>query len=123
MAEGQIEPWIKKQTGVQVEAIRLNEDNAEMAAAWCRGDLVEEIDPEHPDEMQPGVNVPTPQGSKRASLHMYIVKYGSHFFVVHTRVFEDGYMPMNRANPAPESIGDTRRRLGFADPFEGRHSI
>lgn len=119
MAEGQIEEWQKKDNhNVVVEAVRLNEDNAEAVAAWCRGDLVEEIDPEHADEMQPGINIWTAQGQKRASLHMYVVKYGTQFFVSHNRQFETVYEPVNREGTPLESAGDTRKRLGFSDPFD-----
>lgn len=118
MAEGQIETWQKKDNpGITVEAVRLNEDNVEEIAAWCKGDLVEEINPEHPEEMQYGINVSTPADVKRASLHMYVVGFGNQFFVSHNRVFEEKYEPVNREATPLESPGDTRKRLGFADPF------
>jgi hypothetical protein len=113
-----METWVRKETGIEVEAIRLNEDNAAEVAAWCRGELIEEIDAEHPEEKQPGINVPTPTGNQRASLHMYVIKFGKHFFVSVPRVFELSYQPLLRQSPPPESIGDTRKRLGFADPFD-----
>lgn len=125
MAEGQIEIWRKKDNhNIEVDAVRLTEDNAADVAHWCRGDLIEEIDPEHPEEMQPGINLWTPNGEKRASLHMYVVHYGSQFFVSHNRQFESVYEPVNREATPLESSGDTRKRLGFADPFDtGRAGI
>lgn len=120
MAEGQIELWQKKDSpDIQVEAVRLNEDNAAEVAAWCNGTLIEEIDPEHPEETQPGINFQTPQGMQRASLHMYVIGFGSNqFFTTSNRRFEEVYEPVNRSSTPLESAGDTRKRLGFADPFD-----
>lgn len=113
-----IESWRKKDSpSIVVEAVRLTEDNVENIAKWCGGELVEEIDPEHPDETQLGINFQTPNGMKRASLHMYVVKFERSFFVSHNRKFETVYEPVNREAPPLESAGDTRKRLGFADPF------
>lgn len=114
-----METWRRKDSpDVLVEAIRLNEDNAADVAKWCRGELIEEIDPEHPEEKQPGINANTPTGPQRASLHMYVIKFAGHFFVSHNRVFETVYEPTARQAPPLESAGDTRKRLGFADPFD-----
>ena len=114
-----MEIWQKRATpSVEVEAVRLNEGNVVEVSAWCGGELVEEIDPEHPEEMQYGINLRTPAGTKRASLHMYVVKFGRQFFVSHNRIFESMYKPKERPAPPPESAGDTRKRLGFADPFD-----
>ena len=118
MAEGQIELWRKKENhNVEVEAVRLTEDNAEQMAAWCKGTIIEEIDPEHPEEMQPGINFQTPQGMRRASLHDYLIRFGNQFFTTSNRRFEEVYEPVNRPATPLGSAGDTRKRLGFADPF------
>ena len=115
-----METWKKRDNeNVTVEAVRLNEDNAAAVAQWCGGELIEEIDPEHPEEMQPGINVDTPAGTRRASLHMYVVKFGRQFFTSHNRPFEERYEPVNRDAPPPESAGDAARQRGFADPFGG----
>ena len=115
-----MEVWEKKDSpSVLVEAVRLNEDNAAAVAAWCRGELVEEIDPEHPSEMQPGINVPTGDGPKRASLNMYVIQYAGKFFVSHNRPFEMKYQPQSRPAPPLESAGDAARQRGFADPWGG----
>lgn len=114
-----VEEWQKKDNpGIKVSAVRLTEDNAKTVADWSHAELIEEIDPEHPEEMQPGLNVRTPSGVKRASLHMYVVKFGSHFFAEHNRAFELVYEPANRPAPPPESAGDARRERGFGDPFD-----
>lgn len=113
-----MELWRKKDNpAVEVEAVRLTEDNAEEVAAWCRAEIVEEIDPEHPEEMQPGLNIWTPNGMKRASLHDYVIGFGNSFFTTSNRRFETNYEPVTREAPPLESAGDTRKRLGFADPF------
>lgn len=114
-----MEEWQKKgETHIRVEAVRLNEDNAEAVARWCGGELVEEIDPMHGDETQPGINVFTSKNVERASLHNYVVRIGRNFYVLSNRYFESLYEPVNRPSPPLESAGDTRRELGFADPFD-----
>lgn len=113
-----MEIWRHKIEGVLVEAVRLNEANVEEVAAWCGGDLVEEIDPEHTDEKRFGINLNTPAGVKRATLHMYVVKYGRNFFTDHNRVFESRYEPVDRPAPPLESAGDSRKARGFGDPFD-----
>lgn len=110
------EAWIKREGAVEVEAVRLNEDNVEAVARWCGGDLVEEIDPVD-GEIQFGINVRTPAGIRRASFHMYVLRFGGAFYTVQPRQFEEVYIPVNRDAPPPESAGDTRQRLGFANPF------
>jgi hypothetical protein len=114
-----MELWQKKASpGITVEAIRLNEENIDEVAAWCRAEVIEEIDPEHPQEKQKGLNVDTAAGMKRASLGMYVVKFGRHFFVSHNRPFEVVYEPVERPAPPLESAGDSRKARGFADPFD-----
>jgi hypothetical protein len=114
-----IEQWQKKDAPtITVMAVRLTEENATVVAEWSKSELIEEIDPEHPEEMQPGLNVRTPGGTKRASLHMYVVKFGNHFFAEHNRAFELVYEPVGRPSPPPESAGDARRERGFGDPFD-----
>lgn len=118
-----MEQWQKKDNpSIKVMAVRLTEENAAVVAEWSKSELVEEIDPEHPDEKQPGLNVRTPGGMKRVSLHDYVIKFGNHFFAEHNRPYEEVYEPVNRPSPPPESAGDARRERGFADPFDsGRY--
>ena len=105
-----METWRKRDaSNVVVEAIRLNEDNVVAAAQWCNGELIKEIDPVHPQEEQWGINVFTAQDVKRASLGMYVVKFGKHFFVSHNRKFEMVYEPVNRPAPAPQTAREARQ--------------
>lgn len=114
-----MERWRKKDSDtIEVEAIRLTEANAAEVAAWSGAELIEETDPEQPEEKQPGLNIRTPGGMKRASLHMYVVKFGKHFFAEHNRPFELAYKPVERDSPPPESAGDARFQRGFKDPFD-----
>lgn len=119
-----METWNSKvRPGVTVEAVRLTEGNAEEVAKWSAADIIQEIDPEHPEEMQPGLNVYVKATGeyKRASLNMYVVKVSTgNFFVMHNRPFELSYSPANREAPPLESIGDAMKERGFADPFSGR---
>lgn len=115
-----METWEKKSSSaITVEAVRLNEDNAVAVAAWCGAEVIEEIDPQDPLLKQPGLNVPTPAGMKRASLGTYVIRYGGNNFVESVRKFEELYTPRDRKSPPPESAGDTRHRLGFSDPWGG----
>lgn len=118
-----VEVWNKKgYPGIRVSAVRLNEDNAAAVAEWCRAELIEEVSPEHPEEKQPGLNVPCSGGMKRASLNMYVVRYGSSFFVSHNRPFELKYEPSYRSAPPLESAGDAAKERGFADPWGGSNA-
>lgn len=115
-----MEVWQRRDNpGILVEAVRLNEENVHAAALWCGAEEVEEIDPEHPQEMQTGLNVTTGSGEvKRASLGMYVIRYAGGFNVFHNRVFELDYEPRDRPAPPPESAGDSRKARGFRDPFD-----
>lgn len=48
------------------------EDNGAELAQWCRGKLVEEIDPVDPELKSPAINVQTKDGVKRAHVGDYI---------------------------------------------------
>lgn len=48
------------------------EENAVEMAQWCRGKLVEEIDPVDPEIKQPAINVKTKNGIERAHVGDYI---------------------------------------------------
>lgn len=118
-----MEIWVKRDSGLQVEAVRLNEDNVEAVARWCGAQVIEEIDPEHPEEFQNGLNVDTKDGVQRATLGMYVIKFAGGFFVSYPRPFEIKYMPQARPAPPLESAGDSRKARGFADPFDrGRNA-
>lgn len=118
-----METWVKRDNpNVLVEAIRLNDDNVINVAKWCGGELIEEINPEHPQEKQWGINVMTASDYRRASLGMYVIKFGKYFFVEHNRKFELVYKPQDRPAPPPSSAADSRRERGFADPFDRGHN-
>lgn len=114
-----MEIWTNRELPhVEVEAVRLTEDNAAQVAAWCGAEVVQEINPEHPEETQPGLNVSASTGTERASLGMYVIKYGGSFFALHNRRFEIKYQPKERPAPPQESAGDSRKARGLADPFD-----
>lgn len=112
-----METWKSKQFGTLAEAVRLTEKNVEDVAKQINGRLIEEIDPADGETVY-GINVATKRGRMaRASLGMYVVRLAGDILVMHTRVFEEAFEPVNRPVPPPESIADSRRRRGFADPF------
>ena len=112
------EPWVKRDDeSVMVAVARINEDNVEEAAIWCGGELIEEIDPEHPEEMQYGINVMTVDGIKRVSLGMYLGTYAKKWFVSHTRPFEMDYKPRFGPDVQPDSAGEAARGRGFRQSF------
>lgn len=114
-----MELWRKKENHkVFVEAVRLDEDNVKDVAVWSSSELVEQINPEHRDEVQLALNVLTPAGIRRATLGMYVLKFGKHFYISYVRPFEEVYEPTTRPADHPESAGDSRKARGFADPFD-----
>jgi hypothetical protein len=113
-----IETWKKRRGGIVVQAVLLTEDNATEVAGWCRGLLVEEKGREDPTDLWPGINVPTPNGHKRASLGMYVIKSGTKFFVATMNAFEQTYETLEIKQPV-ETPNKTRERLGFGDPYDG----
>lgn len=75
-----------------VEAVRLTPENAEEVAEWCRGYLVEEIDP-FSGERFPGINLPTYLGVARVSCGDYVVKHEGDNFIKETAwSFESKYI-------------------------------
>lgn len=63
-----------RKKAVEVEAIQLGKDNAEEVAQWCGGLIVEEIDPEDDDKRYVAINIPTLEGTMRASEGDYVIK-------------------------------------------------
>lgn len=57
---------------VVVQAEKLSPDNATMVAEWCGGMQVEEIGSN--DEKLVGINIPTLEGTMRASEGDYVIK-------------------------------------------------
>jgi hypothetical protein len=58
----------------EVEAELLSKQNVKELAAWCNGGVVEEFDPFNPSLKTVGINVPTPDGKKRASEFDVIIR-------------------------------------------------
>lgn len=76
-----IETWRKKSLpNLFIEAAQVTAENAEEIAAWCGGNLVEEIDPFDSAKRQPGINVPCEYGNERASVGHFVFKAGNEGF-------------------------------------------
>ncbi len=78
----------------EVEVVRLASDNAIVAAGWCDGRIVEEIDALDPAKTYAGINVPgqNHRAVARASEGDYIVKYaGGNFEVFKPGIFESHF--------------------------------
>lgn len=60
-------------SGIRVEAVQLTEENAHQVEAWTNGLLIEEHNALNHEITQPGINVPTALGNKRASLGSWIL--------------------------------------------------
>lgn len=65
------ELWRKKP--VTVEANLLTKENVTAVALWCGGQQVEEIDP-FDNTRYVGINIPTLEGTMRASEGDYVIK-------------------------------------------------
>lgn len=58
---------------VVVEAVKLSKANAAEVTQWCGGLEVEEVDP-YSEAVFVGVNIPTLEGTMRASEGDYVIK-------------------------------------------------
>jgi hypothetical protein len=58
-----------------VDAHMLQGDNVTVISSWCRGLIVEEIDPFDNESRYPALNVQCRGGVKRASLGDYVIKH------------------------------------------------
>lgn len=79
-----------RRNGAEVEAVQLSEETAGEATNWTQGQLIEERNSISGDT-QPGINVNTFGGMKRACVGDYIVKHGENFYVINATVFDDFY--------------------------------
>lgn len=78
--------------GHRVQAMLLSSELATVISVWCGGVLVEEIDPFDVNQRYPAINVPTPEGPKRASLGDYVIKHEDKTFgVVKPNKFNHSY--------------------------------
>jgi hypothetical protein len=76
----------------EVEAAVLTKENARDLAVMCHGLEVEEQNPFSPDEIYVGINVPTPDGKKRASEGDILVRnYKGEFRVLRPHTFHARY--------------------------------
>jgi hypothetical protein len=77
-----------------VEAMRLiGEDNVANVANWSQSQIVEERDALSHDPLD-ALNVRTPDGNRRCSVGMYVVKIAGHFYVQPKGKFEQQYEPI-----------------------------
>lgn len=73
------------------EAKQVTEKSAAEIAEWCGGILKKEIDPFDSEKDQPGINVPTLRGVKRASLGDYVIQdVYDDFDVVNESTYNEG---------------------------------
>ncbi len=57
----------------EVEARRVTAETAKEISEWCNGRLVEEINALNHESKTPGINVPTHEGPRRASVNDWVV--------------------------------------------------
>lgn len=86
-----VKRYRRKGSAVEIEAAQLLEDNASEISNWAGGAQVVEETLAHSDEKLEGLNVKTPEGTKRASFRMFVVKFNDQFYVVQPGVFSDNY--------------------------------
>lgn len=110
-----IPKYVKSQTGLVVEALQVNEETVDVISNWASARIIEETDPISGEKLE-ALNVPTPDGTKRASRGNYVVKMNGRFFVAPGQQFERMYQPVQE----PKSVIDrfqkldsTRTKLGF----------
>ncbi len=71
---------------IEVEAAQITSDNVKDLTAFCGGLIVEELNPFDTHQTFVGINVPTPDGRRRASEGDYVVRNHNGEF----RVFKHG---------------------------------
>lgn len=85
--------YTQKHSDLVVEAAQIGEEDINILASWARAQVVEEKDA-ITHEVFEALNVRTPEGTKRASHGMYVVKVGGHFFVAQPGEFEANFDPL-----------------------------
>lgn len=73
-----------------VDAVQLTHDNAIDIAHALDGYIVDEQVPDS-DDVRYGINVKTPEGTKRLSEGMYLIRLNGNHFVVPPGEFESKY--------------------------------
>lgn len=87
-------PYKHKTKPIQVEAALLTEDNASEISNWAGGAQVVEEENALTHARSEGLNVVTPDGKRRASVGMYVVKLDDQFFVAQPGSFTTNYEPI-----------------------------
>lgn len=103
-----IKRYIKKNSGLVVEAAQLGEDNVSELANWAQAQMIEERDALS-NEPQDALNVKTPHGTKRLSQTMWLIWLNGYFFVSDDDNFLTNFDLKVEAKPQPL----------FHDPFRG----
>lgn len=84
-----------KTKGLYVEAALLTDDNASEISNWAGGAQVVEETDAFTHARQEGLNIKTPDGNRRASVGMYVVKFEDQFFVAKPGTFAANYNPVS----------------------------
>lgn len=93
-----MQKYILKGEGYIVEAIRLDESNAEELADISGGIIVQERDPDT-EEFLDALNVPTVGGFGRLSRGDWLVKEGGRFYIVKPHLFSRVYEVVSNDTP------------------------
>lgn len=87
-------PYKHKTKPIEVEAALLGPDNASEISNWAGGAQVVEEEDALSHAKQEGLNIKTPDGTRRASVGMYVIKLGDQFFVAQPGTFAANYIPL-----------------------------
>lgn len=88
------QPFKHKTKPIEVEAALLTEDNASEISNWAGGAQVVEEEHALLHTKTEGLNIKTPDGTRRASVGMYVIKLGDQFFVSQPGNFAANYLPL-----------------------------
>lgn len=70
------------ESGERVTARQVTQDSITVISVWCHAPVVSEQDALTPEVTFQALNVPTPDGPKRASQGDYVVRYPEGYFWV-----------------------------------------
>ena len=79
---------------ILIWAAELTADNASEISNWANGAQVVEEEEAFSHAVQEGLNIRTPDGNRRASVGMYVIKLGDQFFVSSAGSFAANYLPI-----------------------------
>lgn len=78
----------------KIQAMQMSPELATVISVWCRGQVVEEIDPFDNSNRFLAINLATREGVSRASLGDYVIKHGDGTFEVQKPgAFERDHIP------------------------------